>query len=50
VAYWKMTQLMRKWDSAAKEVWHVQSIDEVIKCIHEFEKVRPKLPYMTDGW
>jgi DNA ligase (NAD+) len=24
-------------------------VDEAIKCIHEFEKKRPKLPYMTDG-
>src|SRR6185295_1680600 len=27
----------------------VESIDEAIKCIHEFERIRPKLPYMTDG-
>ncbi|HEV8379301.1 MAG TPA: NAD-dependent DNA ligase LigA, partial [Tepidisphaeraceae bacterium] len=48
--YWKMTQLMRKWGiPLPKEVWRVESIDEVIKCIHEFEKIRPKLPYMTDG-
>ena len=26
-----------------------ETIDEAIKCIHEFEKIRPKLPYMTDG-
>jgi NAD-dependent DNA ligase len=24
-------------------------VDEAITCIHEFEKKRPKLPYMTDG-
>src|SRR5438045_2678113 len=48
--YWKLAQLMRKWGlPLPKEVWRVESIDEVIKCIHEFEKVRPKLPYMTDG-
>src|SRR4051812_1510800 len=48
--YWNFTQLMRKWGiPLPKEVWRVESIDEVIKCIHEFEKIRPKLPYMTDG-
>ena len=26
-----------------------ENIDEVIARIHEFEKIRPKLPYMTDG-
>src|SRR6266571_643236 len=48
--YWQLTQLMRKWGlPLPKEVWRVQSIDEAIKCIHEFEKIRPKLPFMTDG-
>jgi len=48
--YWEMTQLMRKWGlPLPKEVWRVESIDEAIKCIHEFEKIRPRLPYMTDG-
>jgi DNA ligase (NAD+) len=48
--YWEWTQLLRKWGlPLPKEVWQVQSIDEVIKHIHEFEKIRPKLPYMTDG-
>ena len=26
-----------------------ENIDEAIARIHEFEKLRPKLPYMTDG-
>lgn len=48
--YWEWTQLLRKWGlPLPKEVWQVDHIDEAIKCIHEFEKVRPKLPYMTDG-
>jgi DNA ligase (NAD+) len=48
--YWEWTQLLRKWGlPLPKEVWQVENIDEAIKCIHEFEKVRPKLPYMTDG-
>ena len=48
--YWEWTQLLRQWGlPLPKEVWRVQNIDEAIKCIHEFEKVRPRLPYMTDG-
>ncbi|HEV8607389.1 MAG TPA: NAD-dependent DNA ligase LigA [Tepidisphaeraceae bacterium] len=48
--YWEMTQLLRKWGlTLPKEVWRVGSVDEAIKCIHEFEKIRPRLPYMTDG-
>ena len=49
-SYWEWTQLLRKWGlPLPKEVWRVEGIDEAIKCIHEFEKIRPKLPYMTDG-
>ena len=49
-SYWEWTQLLTKWGlPLPKEVWRVESIDEAIKCIHEFEKKRPKLPYMTDG-
>lgn len=48
--YWEWTQLLRHWSlPLPKEVWRVEGIDEAIRCIHEFEKVRPKLPYMTDG-
>src|SRR5213075_1458953 len=32
-----------------KEVWQAKDIDEALECIHEFEKLRPKLPFMTDG-
>jgi len=49
-SYWEWTQLLRAWGlPLPKEVWHVKSVDEAIKCIHEFEEIRPKLPYMTDG-
>ena len=49
-SYWEWTQLLRHWGlPLPKEVWKVASIDEAIRCIHEFEKIRPKLPYMTDG-
>ena len=49
-SYWEWTQLLRQWGlPLPKEVWHVHSIDEAIKCLHEFEKKRPSLPYMTDG-
>src|SRR5204863_8842499 len=38
--YWELTQLMPKWGlPLPKEVWRLESIDEVIRCIHEFEKV-----------
>src|SRR5687768_1910755 len=48
--YFEWTQLLRHWGlPLPKEVWHVKDVDEAIKCIHEFEKKRPKLPYMTDG-
>lgn len=48
--YWEWTHLLRQWGiPLPKEVWRVETIDEAIKCIHEFEKKRPKLPYMTDG-
>jgi len=48
--YWEWTQLLRAWGlPLPKEVWRVENVDEAIKCIHEFEKKRPKLPYMTDG-
>jgi DNA ligase (NAD+) len=49
-SYWKWTQLLREWGfPLPKEVWQVNDVDEAIKCIHEFEQKRPKLPYMTDG-
>src|SRR5688572_12760226 len=48
--YWDWTQLLRKWGlPLPKEVWHVHGVDEAIQCIHEFERKRPSLPYMTDG-
>jgi DNA ligase (NAD+) len=48
--YWEWTQLLRAWGlPLPKEVWHVKDVEEALKCIHEFEKKRPKLPYMTDG-
>jgi DNA ligase (NAD+) len=49
-SYWEWTKLLRHWGiPLPKEVWRVANVDEAIKCLHEFEKVRPKLPYMTDG-
>ena len=49
-SYWKWTQLLREWGlPLPKEVWHVESVEEALERIHDFEKLRPKLPYMTDG-
>src|SRR5205807_3865073 len=41
--YWDWVRLLRQWGiPLPKEVWRVENIDEAIKCIHEFEKLRPK--------
>ncbi|HYE21702.1 MAG TPA: NAD-dependent DNA ligase LigA [Tepidisphaeraceae bacterium] len=49
-SYWEWTQLLRKWGlPLPKEVWRVTGVDEAIRKIHEFEKIRATLPYMTDG-
>jgi DNA ligase (NAD+) len=49
-SYWELTKLLRQWGlPVPKEVSRAKSIDEVIEQIHEFEAIRPKLPYMTDG-
>jgi DNA ligase (NAD+) len=48
--YWEWTRLLRKWGlPLPKEVWRTKDVEEAIRCIHEFEHLRPKLPYMTDG-
>jgi DNA ligase (NAD+) len=49
-SYWDFTRLLREWGlPLPKEVARTPDIDEALARIHEFEKVRPKLPYMTDG-
>jgi DNA ligase (NAD+) len=49
-SYWELTSLLKAWDiPLPKNVWRVETIDEAIERIHEFEQLRPKLPYMTDG-
>lgn len=48
--YYDLTQLLKQWGlPLPKNVSRVNSIDEVLAKIHEFEAIRPKLPYMTDG-
>src|SRR4029079_10263540 len=48
--YWELTKLLREWDfPLPKHVWRVENIDEAMAKLHEFEAIRPKLPYMTDG-
>jgi DNA ligase (NAD+) len=48
--YWEWTHLLRQWGlPLPAQVWRVESVDEAIRTIHEFEKLRPALPYMTDG-
>ncbi|MGB7159123.1 MAG: NAD-dependent DNA ligase LigA [Tepidisphaeraceae bacterium] len=49
-SYWEWTKLLRQWGvPLPKEVWHVADVDAAIQRIHEFERKRPTLPYMTDG-
>jgi DNA ligase (NAD+) len=49
-SYWELTKLLREWGfPLPKNMWRVENIDEAITKIHEFEAIRPKLPYMTDG-
>ena len=49
-SYWDWTQLLRQWGlPLPAETTQAADVDAVLKAIHEFEKVRPKLPYMTDG-
>jgi DNA ligase (NAD+) len=48
--YWEWLELLREWGlPVAHEISRVESAEDVIAQIHAFEKVRPKLPYMTDG-
>jgi DNA ligase (NAD+) len=48
--YWEWTQILRGWGlPLPTHVERAADIDEVIRQIHLFETVRPKLPYMTDG-
>jgi DNA ligase (NAD+) len=49
-SYWEWLELLRQWGlPLPQQVWQAANIDEVIQRLHEFEKLRPKLPYMTDG-
>lgn len=49
-SYWEWIELLKGWGlPLPQEVSRASNIDEAIARIHEFEKVRPKLPYMTDG-
>jgi len=49
-SYWQWTRLVREWGlPTAQHTARVQSIEEVIRHIEEFAKVRHSLPYQTDG-
>jgi DNA ligase (NAD+) len=48
--YWEWIDLVRAWGlPVPAEVSRAENIDEALAKIHDFEKLRPKLPYMTDG-
>jgi DNA ligase (NAD+) len=48
--YWEWARLLRDWGiPLPTEIWRVENIDAAIVRIQEFEKLRPKLPFMTDG-
>ena len=49
-SYWEWVELLRQWGLPLPT--HVQragDVEEALRIIHEFEKARPQLPYMTDG-
>jgi DNA ligase (NAD+) len=49
-SYWKIIRLLRDWGfPVPAETSRAKDINEALAEIHEFEKIRPKLPYMTDG-
>ena len=49
-SYWEWTGLLKDWGlPLPQELQRVENIDEALARIGEFEKLRPKLPYMTDG-
>jgi DNA ligase (NAD+) len=49
-SYWELTKLLKQWGfPLPKNVSQAKDIDDVIERLREFEKIRPKLPYMTDG-
>jgi DNA ligase (NAD+) len=49
-SYWEWIRLLRGWGlPVPAEVSRAETIEEAVAQIHAFEKVRPKLPYMTDG-
>jgi DNA ligase (NAD+) len=49
-SYWELTRLFKQWGlPVPSDISQAKDIDEVIAKLHEFEHVRPKLPYMTDG-
>jgi DNA ligase (NAD+) len=49
-SYWQWIELLRQWGlPLPQQIWQAANIDEVALRLHEFENLRPKLPYMTDG-
>lgn len=49
-SYWEWTQLLKTWGlPLPKEVTRAANVDDAIAQIRAFEKIRPTLPYMTDG-
>ncbi len=49
-SYWEWMQLLKQWGlPVPAEVSQAANVDEAMAHIRAFEKVRPTLPYMTDG-
>lgn len=49
-SYWEWIGLLKEWGlPLPQQMWQAANIDAVIERLHEFEQLRPKLPYMTDG-
>ncbi|MGE5608868.1 MAG: NAD-dependent DNA ligase LigA [Bacillota bacterium] len=49
-SYWAWIQLLKKWRfPVAEHTWMAKDVEEVLRGIREFAKIRGNLPYQTDG-
>jgi DNA ligase (NAD+) len=48
--YWDWIELLRGWGiPVPREIFRADDLEQALGIIHDFAKVRPTLPYMTDG-
>lgn len=49
-SYWDWVELLRQWGlPLPTHVGRATDVEQALRIIHDFEKIRPQLPYMTDG-